>query len=159
MSVERFVHPQPGPTPRLAALAFLVGELRGQGWYGQRRSRVEKRVHGYRAAGGRHIVLDMTTDHVLEDGRIDRHAALVVISEAGDTLHARAYTDSGGFIDYTLNATAGGLTFSDPVPHDSDAASARKLLLGTAAGYQEILEIERADGSRTRHCEIKLERA
>ena len=154
----RFVHPEPGPTPRLAALGFLVGDLRGEGWYGKQRSRVEKRVHGSRAAGGRHVVLDMTTDHFLADGRVDRHGALVVISETGDDLVARAYTDAGGFVDYVMEAIAGGVRFTDRVPHGSDATGACKLLVGTAAGYDEILEIERADGTRSRHSQISLER-
>ena len=104
--------------------------------------------------------LEMTADYLVPDGRIDRHSAMVVVSDLGGSLSARAYADSGGVFDYDVHLDVpgdrDGVWFSDRVPHGVEAVKARKQLVRTDDGYAEVLELELAGGACREHSHIEL---
>ena len=150
------IHGHPHPPERLARLSFLIGDFQGEGWFGNERSRVHKRVRGAWVAECRHLTLDMTVDYLLGDGRIDRHGAFVVVSESGGRIEARAYTDAGARRDFVLDTDGDSVEFDDRVPRQVDGTAARKRLSATARGYDEVLDVVRADGKPLRCSFVRL---
>lgn len=150
----------PHPPAHLARLDFLVGRLRGVGWLGNPDYRYTKEVSGSWAAGGHHLVLEMSADYPLGDGECDSHSVLLVVSAGPDpqSLICRAFTDGGRVIEYRPTATAHGLVFDDSVPHGCEAERARKLLRATPTGYEETLEVDHGDGEFVAWARIELER-
>ena len=153
-------HPHPPPAPQLARLAFLIGHLRGEGWYGDPSHRYTKEVSGSWVAGGHHLVLEMSADYPMRDGLCDRHSAVLVISAGPDegSFVSHAYTDGGSVVGYRPASLAEGLVFDDQVPHGCDAHRARKILRPSGAGYDETLEIDRGGGDFEPYAQISLRR-
>lgn len=161
MSSERTRHVEHAPpAAQLASLDFLVGRLAGEGRMGEPAHRFAKSVHGRWGAAGHHLVLEMSADYDLPDGAIDRHAAVLVVSagRAPGSLVARAFTDSGGMLEYEPSLVNGELAFADTVPHGSRAKRARKRLRPTEAGYEEVLDVDRGDGAWIPWARIELRR-
>ena len=150
----------PPPPAHLARLDFLVGRLHGEGWLGSRDYRYTKDVAGAWAAGGHHLVLEMSADYPLRNGQCDSHSVLLVVSAGPEpeSLICHAFTDGGRVVDYRLTATADGLVFDDSVPHGCRAERARKLLRATPSGYEETLEVDHGDGEFVAWARIELER-
>ncbi len=148
------------PAPQLAVLAFLIGRLRGEGWFGDPGSRYTKQVSGSWVAEGHHLLLEMSADYPLRDGLCDRHSVVLVVSAGPEegSLVSRAYTDGGGVIDYRPTSTADGLVFDDRVPHGSEALRARKILRANSFGYEETFELDHGDGAFVPYARIELSR-
>ena len=161
MSPQRTQHVEhAAPAAQLASLDFLVGRLAGAGTLGEPGQRVTKRVTGDWGAAGHHLVLRMEADYELPDGAIDSHAAVLVVSAGAQpgSLVARAFTDSGGMLEYQPTLADGEVTFDDAVPHGSRARRARKRLRPTVAGYEEVLDVDRGDGAWECWARIELRR-
>ena len=143
------VHDHGRASKPLQRLAFLVGHFVGEGVYPGRTGSFRKEVVGSWEAGGRFIGLRMAVTNPLADGRNDVHEALVLVGYDGTaaTYHARAYTDSGTTMEYTLAFEDDRVIFTDRVPgHVGPATGARKILAARAGGYDESLEVRYADG-------------
>lgn len=154
----KLVHPAREPSPALRELGFLVGHLRGEGWLGAPSCRYGKQVWGRWVAGNQHLLLEMQADYQTDDGRIDRHSAVILVSGRGRRVACRAYTDAGGIIDYALEREERAFAFDDRVPHGVRAVRARKILSPRHAGYEESLLIDPGDGRFVLHARMELER-
>lgn len=152
------MHPLRRPAPALRGVAFLVGSLRGDGWLGEPGRRYTKRVTGRWVAGNQHLLVEMEADYSAEDGRVDRHSAVLVLSARGARVESRAYVDSGGVLDYVLEPEGAAVAFDDVVPHGVPAVRARKVLRPLETGYEESLLIDPGDGRLVLHARIALAR-
>jgi hypothetical protein len=150
----------PPPAPQLAAVSFLVGHMRGEGWLGDPDYRYTKDVSGTWVAGGHHLLLEMFADYPLRDDVCDRHSVVMMVSAGPDegSLVSRVYHDGGGVVDYHPTPTRDGLSFDDRVPHGCQAVRARKILRARSFGYEETLEIDPGDGAFVPYAQIELHR-
>ena len=151
----------PAPAPQLAALSFLIGRLRGEGWLGDRSYRYTKEVVGSWVAGGHHLFVEMSADYPLRNDVRDHHSVVMVVSAGPDegSLVSRVYDDGGAVIDYRPIPTRDGLVFDDRVPHGSKATRARKVLRARSFGYEETLEVDLGDGAFVPYAQIELHRS
>lgn len=156
-SSPKLVHPPREPSPVLRELAFLVGHLRGHGWLGAPSRRYGKEVLGRWVAGNQHLLLEMEADYPTDDGRIDRHSAVVLVSDRGRRVESRAYTDGGAVIDYVLEREAGAFAFDEQVPHGVEAVRARKVLSPRSSGYEESLLIDPGDGRLVLYAQVEFQ--
>jgi hypothetical protein len=156
---RREIHP--APAPQIAALSFLIGHLRGEGWLGDPSYRYTKEVTGSWVAGGHHVLLAMSADYPLRDNECDHHSVVMIVSAGPDagSLVSRVYHDGGGMFDYDPTPTPEGLAFDDRVPHGSQATRARKLLRSRSFGYEETLELDYGDGAFVPYSNIELHRS
>ena len=148
---DKLVHSPKEQDPRLQRLEFLVGHFQGEGKYLKGGRRFQKDVDGAWQAGGRFLSLRMSVAYPLKDGQVDVHDAFVVVglNPANKQLEARAYTDSGGKIDYQLEVAGQGICFSDrPLGHQSKMKTlrARKVLCPHENGFEERLEVDFGTG-------------
>jgi hypothetical protein len=132
----------------LDVLSFLIGSFRGTGHFVGRRTVVDKESTGSWEVAGYFLALRMAATYRAGDRETDAHEALVIAGMNPRTrvIEARAYLDSGDTWDYRLDHDGVRVSFDDRVPHEVKAAHARKLLVPTANGYDEILEIDRGNG-------------
>ena len=151
----------PAPAPQLAALSFLIGRLRGEGWLGDRSYRYTKEVAGSWVSGGHHVLVEMSADYPLRNHVRDHHSVVMVVSAGPDvgSLVSRVYDDGGAIIEYRPTPTPDGLVFDDRVPHGSKATRARKILRARSFGYEETLEVDMGDGTFVPYAEIELHRS
>ena len=149
------------PAPQLALLEFMVGKLRGEGWYHDPSRRYTKEGAAGWVAGGHHLLVEMSAVYPLHDGISDAHSVAMIVSAGDDdgSLISRVYTDGGHVIDYLPVATPEGLCFDDRVPHGMKAKRARKLLSRTESGYEETLQVDHGDGEFVDWSKIHLERS
>jgi len=148
---EKLVHGPKEQDPRLQDLGFLVGHFQGEGKYLKGSRQFQKDVDGAWQAGGQFLSLRMSVAYPLKDGQVDVHDAFVVVglNPANKQLEARAYTDSGGKIDYQLEVAGQGICFSDRPPgHQSKMKTlrARKVLCPHENGFEERLEVDFGTG-------------
>ena len=148
---DKLVHSPKEQDPRLQRLEFLVGHFQGEGKYLKGDRRFQKDVDGAWQAGGRFLSLRMRVAYPLKDGRVDVHDAFVVVglNPANKQPEARAYTDSGGMIDYHLEFKGQEIFFPDRPPgHQSKtkALRARKVLCPHENGFEERLEVDFGTG-------------
>ena len=153
---DKLVHRPKEQDPRLQDLGFLVGHFQGEGKYLKGSRQFQKDVDGAWQAGGQFLSLRMRVAYPLKDGRVDVHDAFVVVglNPANKQLEARAYTDSGGMIDYRLEVAGQEICFPDRPPgHQSKTKAlqahevrARKVLCPHENGFEERLEVDFGTG-------------
>ncbi|MEA2626423.1 MAG: hypothetical protein QOD06_2468 [Candidatus Binatota bacterium] len=144
----------------LDALSFLVGRFRGAGSFIGCRTLVDKESTGSWEVSRCFLALRMAATYRIGESETDAHEALVLAGVNPHTrvIEARAYLDSGGTWDYRLDLDGVRVSFDDRVPHEVKAARARKLLVPTADGYDEILEIDRGDGRLEPYSVLEMKR-
>lgn len=148
---DKLVHGPKEQDLRLQRLGFLVGHFQGEGKYLKGSRQFQKDVAGAWQAGGQFLSLRMRVAYPLKDGRVDVHDAFVIVglNPANKQLEARAYTDSGGMIDYQLEVAGQEICFPDRPPrHQSKtkALRARKVLCPHERGFEERLEVDFGTG-------------
>ncbi len=153
---DKLVHGPKEQDPRLQDLGFLVGHFQGEGKYLKGSRQFQKEVVGVWQAGGQFLSLCIRVAYPLKDGRVDVHDAFVVVglNPANEQLEARAYTDSGGMIDYQLEVSGQEICFPDRPPgHQSPTKAlrarkqrARKVLCPHESGFEERLEVDFGTG-------------
>mgnify|MGYP001593026958 CR=1 FL=1 len=142
--MTKHVHDPISPGPMLAQLAFLEGDFEGEGKYADGSGTFRKCSAGRSEVGGRFLGLRMQASYPLPDGSLDRHSALVMVGESGDsgTLTAHVYTDGGAMHHYHVELSAGQVVFADALPdHGAQWKRARKILVPTDYGFEERLEV------------------
>ena len=158
---DKLVHGPKEQDPRLQRLGFLIGHFQGEGKYLKGSRQFQKDVVGAWQAGGQFLSLRMRVAYPLKDGRVDVHDAFVVVgfNPANKQLEARAYTDSGGMIDYQLEVVGQEIFFPDRPPgHQSQTKALRarkqrarkqrasKVLCPHENGFEERLEVDFGTG-------------
>jgi hypothetical protein len=148
------------PPATLGALGFLVGRFHGEGKFQRGGVTVAKDVLGRWEVGGHFLSLSMTASYRLRDAADDVHHAMAVVG-AGRSLgelHAHVFTDVGEVLEHRLMIEPDRVTFRDRVPHEARARGARKTLVRTPYGYEEMLEVEREDQRFEVYSVVRLER-
>ena len=148
------------PPAILGTLGFLVGRFHGEGKFQRGGVTVAKDVIGRWEVGGHFLSLSMTAAYRLRDAVADVHHAMAVVG-AGRSLgelHAHVFTDVGEVLEHHLVIEADRVTFRDRVPHEARARGARKTLVRTPYGYEEMLEVEREDLRFEVYSVVRLER-
>lgn len=158
---QEHVHRDAGPGPLLARLSFLLGDFEGVGRLADDRGTYRKRLSGRPEAGGRFLSLRMGAEYPLPGNRVDHHSALVIVGEAldGGSVVARAYTDGGAMHDYVVEFHDGRFVFADVLPdHGEYWRRARKILVPTAEGFDERLEVALEEGGFAPFSSISMRR-
>lgn len=140
---------EPTVVPELRPLEFLLGEFRGTAVREDGTAFCHRELSGTWAVHGRFLALRLTALYPMADGRLDNHAAFIVLGAApAGALEARAYTDAGESRDYTVALDGDALVFDDRpgAAKLGPAKDARKILRPTPYGFEERLEIDRGDG-------------
>jgi hypothetical protein len=148
------------PPKALGALGFLVGRFHGEGEFQRGGVTVAKEVFGRWEVGGHFLSLSMTASYRLRDAVADVHHAMAVVG-AGRSLgelHAHVFTDVGEVLEHRLVIEPDRVTFRDRVPHEARARGARKTLVRTSYGYEEMLEVERDEDRFERYSVVRLHR-
>lgn len=148
------------PPVALGALGFLVGRFHGEGRFERGATTFEKQVVGQWEVGGHFLSLSMTASYRVEDVVADVHhaLALVGVDPASGDLEAHVFTDGGQVLEHRLRLEADRLSFRDRVPHEAHAREARKILLRTAYGYDETLEVDRGGDGFETYSVVRLRR-
>ena len=148
------------PPATLGELGFLVGRFRGEGEFQRGGVTVAKDVVGRWEVGGHFLSLSMTASYRLRDTVADVHHAMAVVGagRALGELHAHVFTDAGEVLEHRLVIEQGRITFRDRVPHEARARGARKTLMRTSYGYEEMLEVEHDAERFERYSVVRLRR-
>jgi hypothetical protein len=150
----------------LRTLGFLVGRFEGEGRHAHSDAEFSKQTIGSWEAGGRAISLRMSVAYPLEDG-IGVHHAFVVISETQEPNRATAQivTDAGATLHREIALEDdGSLVSEDHVPAaarsgaEGPVSRARKVLVPTPAGYEEILQVEHPVAGWSRYSHVAMRR-
>ncbi len=153
-------HDHEKPSAALEGVGYLVGHFEGTVHLPAERRSIRKELIGSWEAGGRFLGLRMGVTYQRDDGRSDRHQALVLVApdwERGG-LVAHAFTDGATVHEFRLESEGGALTFPDRVPHGVEAVSARKVLVATGEGFAERLEFDRGLGIYETYYTMSLHR-
>ncbi|HSD10736.1 MAG TPA: hypothetical protein VLF14_07115 [Candidatus Binatia bacterium] len=148
------------PPPILGALGFLVGRFRGEGTFERGATTFEKDVVGRWEVAGHFLSISMSASYRSNDRVMDVHhaMALVGVERRSGAFQAYVFTDGGEILEHRLVVEADRVSFDDRVPHESRARVARKILVRTAYGYDETLEIDREGGGFETYSFVRLER-
>ena len=135
------------PPRSLGALDFLIGRFHGEGRFERGRTTYSKDVVGRWEVGGHFLSLSMMASYRVENRIADVHHAMAVVGvePATGVFAARVFTDGGEVLEHRLLIDLDRVTFHDRVPHETRAQGARKTLVRTPYGYEETLELERAE--------------
>jgi hypothetical protein len=138
------IHEPEKPSAVLEYLQFLLGHFEGTVELPQEQRSIQKEVVGSWEAGGRFLSLRMAATYRKTNGAWDRHQAFIVLGpdKETDALVSRAYTDGGMTHEFHIVMEDGRLMFPDRIPHNMSAIAARKVLVPTAQGYEESVEID-----------------
>jgi len=151
---DHAVEPEP-------VLKFLTGHFAGEGRYPGRSGSFRKEVVGTWEANGRFVLLRMAVGYALGDGRVDEHAAMVVVGRNAATgaIEARAFTDGGSIVDYPFTIESDGVVwFPDRMPGHRGGPGARKVLRPSVDGYDEELHVPADDGGFRVYSVVQLRR-
>ena len=138
------------PPLTLEAVGFLVGRFHGQGRFEGGAITYEKEVFGRWEAGGHFLALSMKASYREHDVVADVHEAMAVVGvdRASGTLEAHVFTDGGMIFEHRLELGPDRVSFRDRVPHEIRAKDARKILVPTPYGYEEMLQVDHRGDSR-----------
>lgn len=148
------------PPPALEAIQFLVGRFRGHGRFEGGTITYEKEVFGRWEAGGHVLALSMKAAYREDDDVADVHEAMAVVGadRTSGGLQAHVFTDGGIVFEHRLELGPDRVSFRDRVPHEIRAKEARKILLPTAYGYEELLQVDRGDARFETYQVVQLKR-
>lgn len=152
------VHEGQSYSTKLKPIEFLIGHFMGEGRCEMKNYSFVKEVVGEWQVGGRFLALRMGATYNLKSGLKDMHQAFIVLgfnSETGN-LESRAYTDAGFIRDFEMVVDDNRLIFADAIPHGTGATRARKVLVPSATGYDETLELDYGDGQYQPYYHVKL---
>ena len=154
------IHEPEKPSAALEYVRFLLGHFEGTVELPQEQRSIQKEVVGSWEAGGRFLSLRMAATYRKANGSWDRHQAFVVLGPDEETgaLVSRAYTDGGMIHEFHIVLEDGRLMFPDRMPHNMPAVAARKVLVPTAQGYEESVEIDWGRGVYEPYYSMPLQR-
>ncbi len=148
------------PPARLEAIQFLVGRFRGHGRFEGGTITYEKEVFGRWEAGGHFLALSMKASYRDEEVVADIHEAMAVVGadRKSGGLSAHVFTDGGIVFEHQLELAPDRVSFRDRVPHEIRAREARKILMPTSYGYEELLQVDRGDDRFETYQVVQLRR-
>ncbi len=154
--VFNFTDPTASQDVHLKSLQFLVGHFKGQGRFIDFDKTFDKEIIGAWELGG-FLSIRMTATYPMQNGRQDTHRVMVILGKDPAEAHisARAYTDHGMTIDFTIQQNGSELEFEDTPPgRFGKKARARKRIYPVNDGLKEVLEIDRGDGEFKPYYEV-----
>jgi hypothetical protein len=148
------------PPAALSALDFLIGRFQGEGNFARGETTFAKQVVGRWEVGGHFLSLSMTASYRVKNAIADVHHAMAVVGvdAASGDLEARVFTDGGQVLEHRLRVELDRILFRDRVPHETRAQQARKILLRTPYGYDEMLEVDRRGEGFETYSVVRLRR-